>query len=553
MNSVFFNCSSLTTLDLSSFDTNMVTNMMVTNMDQLFQTTNSTPLLVTVGEKGDKIKAYDFVSSHRTPFTGTATIAAEDGKFKESTSDAGKQSTAIQPTCWVEATSLDTVVDTLLSARQGELELNEGKAFGSGVPGEDYPSLTEKLNGSYTATTKKQDMPITKVEIPGTLTAYSNELQDITATITPADATNQKITWHVNNEALASVTARAGGDDNIGTLTPKAQGTVTLTATFVENPALSTICTVTIKLSAGSVRKEIDELPSPITLDDVCKAAIEKAEADYASLEAEQQARVTNYNKLQEARTTYDNLEAIKAVEEKIIALPAPESLNYENKEAVCTANDAYTALTEDQKAQVSKSNTEKLKQAVENIQLMDNLLQRIEVAQTAVKENKGNINTALEKLVAAMIKAGDFALEFQEEIQATLQSAEVITKANHHQEMTIGGQRVDITAEYDGTTVLSSDVRLEVAEGKDATKEAQKAEGAADKTGVLNLSIRLMDIKTGKEIQPEETLKVTTKCDMTGYKTEEILVAHLKEGHYKETLNGSYNKETNSIEFKTN
>ncbi|MGL4283524.1 MAG: BspA family leucine-rich repeat surface protein, partial [Eubacterium aggregans] len=373
MYKMFYNCSSLTTLDLSSFDTNMGTNM-----DQLFQTTNSTPLLVTVGEKGDKIKAYDFVSSHRTPFTGTATIAAEDGKFKESTSDAGKQSTAIQPTCWVEATSLDTVVDTLLSARQGELELNEGKAFGSGVPGEDYPSLTEKLNGSYTATTKKQDMPITKVEIPGTLTAYSNELQDITATITPADATNQKITWHVNNEALASVTAKAGGDDNIGTLTPKAQGTVTLTATSVENPALSTICTVTIKLSAGSVIKEIDELPSPITLDDVCKAAIEKAEADYASLEAEQQARGTNYNKLQEARTTYDNLEAVKAVEEKIIALPAPESLNYENKEAVCTANDAYTALTEDQKAQVSKSNTEKLKQAVENIQLMDNLLQRI-------------------------------------------------------------------------------------------------------------------------------------------------------------------------------
>ncbi|MEA5003012.1 MAG: cadherin-like beta sandwich domain-containing protein [Eubacterium aggregans] len=65
--------------------------------------------------------------------------------------------------------------------------------------------------------------------------------------------------------------------------------------------------------AVGKLEAEIDALGT-ITLDS--KAAIENAEAGYKALSAEEQAQVTNYQTLLDARSTYDALVALKQAKE---------------------------------------------------------------------------------------------------------------------------------------------------------------------------------------------------------------------------------------------
>ncbi|MGL4546554.1 fibronectin type III domain-containing protein [Eubacterium aggregans] len=176
------------------------------------------------------------------------------------------------------------------------------------------------------------NIPVQCVHLPDPLLVYTDEHQNIVATINPENATNKKINWSLNSSELASV--ETGEAANACILTPIKVWSVTLTAVSAENPEISAECIGTIKLSATTVIAEIENLPK-ITVDDTSKAAIEKAEVDCAMLDAGQKEKVANYRDLQMARRSYDDLVAAKAVEEQIIALPAPESLKYSDKVAV--------------------------------------------------------------------------------------------------------------------------------------------------------------------------------------------------------------------------
>ena len=74
---------------------------------------------------------------------------------------------------------------------------------------------------------------------PTSATLYIGRTLDITATVTPTTTSNKTVTWSSSNTAIATV-------DNNGKVTPKAAGTVTITATTTDGSNLSDSCLVTI-------------------------------------------------------------------------------------------------------------------------------------------------------------------------------------------------------------------------------------------------------------------------------------------------------------------
>ena len=73
---------------------------------------------------------------------------------------------------------------------------------------------------------------------PTEITLDAGSSQTLTATVTPANATNQKVTWSSDNESVATV-------DNSGNVTAKAAGTATITVT-TEDGAKTATCKVTV-------------------------------------------------------------------------------------------------------------------------------------------------------------------------------------------------------------------------------------------------------------------------------------------------------------------
>ena len=69
----------------------------------------------------------------------------------------------------------------------------------------------------------------------------ANQTATLTATVTPANATNKSVTWNSSNTAVATVDAN-------GKVTAVADGTATITATTVDGTNLSATCEVTVAI-----------------------------------------------------------------------------------------------------------------------------------------------------------------------------------------------------------------------------------------------------------------------------------------------------------------
>ena len=126
---------------------------------------------------------------------------------------------------------------------------------------------------------------------------------------------------------------------------------------------------------------------------DACKGKIDAANTAYNTLTADQKALVTNLDVLTNAQQTYDNLKAAadklaadKAKADPVIAKIAAigkVEYTYACKDKIDEANNAYNALTADQKA----------------------LVTNLDVLKTA-KQTYDNLKAAAEKLAADKVKA---------------------------------------------------------------------------------------------------------------------------------------------------
>jgi hypothetical protein len=105
-------------------------------------------------------------------------------------------------------------------------------------------------------------IPVTGVEIdPSSLELYSGDTSDLTAIISPQDATNIDVIWGSDNESVATV-------DSTGKVTAVSEGTATVTITTVDG-GYTDSCFITVAGPVWSekITESIRLYPNPVTGD----------------------------------------------------------------------------------------------------------------------------------------------------------------------------------------------------------------------------------------------------------------------------------------------
>ncbi|EPM7464120.1 BspA family leucine-rich repeat surface protein, partial [Enterococcus faecium] len=147
MYEMFSGCSGLTTLDLSSWNCDKVTNN-----SSMFQTSDSTPLLVKTTDT--MLKNYNYASDNRTKL-GKVKIAAENGKFE---GDVQELSLFDYTT---DKDLTEAGVTSQLTTRKKALIPNEGYMFKEWTPEATYTTFAEKAGGTYEAEVCELDYLLT--------------------------------------------------------------------------------------------------------------------------------------------------------------------------------------------------------------------------------------------------------------------------------------------------------------------------------------------------------------------------------------------------------
>ena len=114
--------------------------------------------------------------------------------------------------------------------------------------GKTYTAYVKNYNGAGESKTTTFSIPISVTGVTvspttGTLTTAGSTLQ-LTATVTPANATNPAVTWSSGNTSVATV-------DNTGKVTAVANGTATITVTTTDQNKTAT-ATITVTISSGT-------------------------------------------------------------------------------------------------------------------------------------------------------------------------------------------------------------------------------------------------------------------------------------------------------------
>ncbi len=104
-------------------------------------------------------------------------------------------------------------------------------------------TLNVKLNGSSktlkASVTVKVVKMVTSISGTGSLEVTANKTKKITATVSPEDATNKKLSWKSSNESVATV-------DASGNVKGKKDGSCTITCTATDGSGISKKFTVTV-------------------------------------------------------------------------------------------------------------------------------------------------------------------------------------------------------------------------------------------------------------------------------------------------------------------
>ena len=224
------------------------------------------------------VKPDDATNKTVTWSSNNETVATVDNNGKVTAKAAGEAIITAkvgdkQATCNVKVTAADVAVESV-TLNQSSLELVAGKEATltatvkpDNATNKDVTWISEKpeiaavkggtvtakaagtaiiavttVDGAKTATCTVTVIPktvqVSGIQVQGSASVYVGGSTKLTATVTPTNATNQKVTWSSNNESVATV-----GTD--GTVTAVSAGTATITVT-TEDGQKTAACTVTV-------------------------------------------------------------------------------------------------------------------------------------------------------------------------------------------------------------------------------------------------------------------------------------------------------------------
>ena len=190
------------------------------------------------------------------------------------------------------------------------------------------------------------------------------------------------------------------------------------------------------KENAIKVINQIKQIDETIELTDECEAKITTARKAYDALTREEKGYVSNYDVLLKAEEQLSVLkkekadkEAADAVIAQIDALPTAENVTLEHQEAVNSARDAYSKLTDDQKKLVSKEITDKLERAEKKIaQLLEEQAADLVLEEINALPSKDNL-TLDDEVALAGAEAHYNALSDAQKEYLTGKAAESVAK----------------------------------------------------------------------------------------------------------------------------
>ena len=241
-------------------------------------------------------------------------------------------------------------------------------------------------------------------------------------------------------------------------------GTGTYTETTIGD-VMSQLPALSLKLEGWYVNDAIEKINAigEVTLES--EAAITAARNAYDILTEEQQAQVTNYDKLTAAEARLVDLKAAKAVDDQIDAIG---EVTLESEEAIAAAREAYEALTEAQQAEVK--NYDKLTAA--EARLAD--LKAAKAVDDQI-DAIGEVTLESESAIDAARNAYDALTEAQ---QAEVRNYDKLTAAEARLAVLKPAKPVEKLIDAIGEVTLGSESAIAAARNAyDALTEAQQAE----------------------------------------------------------------------------
>ncbi len=187
--------------------------------------------------------------------------------------------------------------------------------------------------------------------------------------------------------------------------------------------------------AAGSVITKIDALPKTITLAD--EDAVVEARTAFDALTASQKALVTNIDILEAAE---DAIEALKNLPENVAnvialidALPEADAITLDNEAAVTEAQNAYNALSDEEKELVS--NADKLTAAAAKIddlkaQAVEDMINALPAVDAVTEDDRADVEAARDAYDALTdtqkALVSDAALDKLEALEAELDGGDI-------------------------------------------------------------------------------------------------------------------------------
>jgi len=203
----------------------------------------------------------DVTQAMSVPGTATIVVTAEDGTTKKTyTVNFTRESAApkVESVTWTNikgSAAVDNVNLTITGevAHGSSLTLTPsftGKNIASWTPTDAQDFSTGAINYTFTSSTsetttyavtitEEQLVAVTGISLNKTTANLQvGGTETLTATVTPANASDKSLNWTSDNSAVATVTN--------GVVTAVAAGSAVITATSVSDPTVTATCTVTV-------------------------------------------------------------------------------------------------------------------------------------------------------------------------------------------------------------------------------------------------------------------------------------------------------------------
>ncbi|MCC3402604.1 Ig-like domain-containing protein [Eubacterium callanderi] len=387
-----------------------------------------------------------------------------------------------------------------------------------------YMASQEEVDAAAAAMPYNEAIPVTDVKVMSEsgealeeMTLTKGESQQLTASLEPADASDQSLSWTSDNENVAVVgnnghiTAVGEGET---TIRVKANGGAISVARGID-PLTKTI-KVTVRLTDNQAAARVQEMIlaiGSVTLDK--EAEILNARAAYDKLSDEAKALVTNIADLEAAEAALAERKApVNALTTQIQALPATEALTLGDQAKVKEARTNYEALEADQQNYLDKDVYQKLEAAEAQMKVLE---------QQADDQAKADAVTELIKSLPAkdeltlamkpMVTYARAAYDALSEAQQALVPSETLQKLTEAE-----AQMLALEAEADADAKASQVVTDQIAQlgeitSLDQAKAVAEARGAYE--ALTEAQKALIGADTLKALEKAEAAiaKLTTEA----------------------------------------